>query len=318
MRIIKLITIFSLVLISIFTACKKDVIVKDITKETVNTLSPPDNYNTPNNNITFWWDKVDGADKYNVQIVSPSFSSIQQLIADTNITGDKYVKTLTPGTYQWRIRATNGGGNTAWTVRTLTIDTSSNLAYAGVILISPVDSFYTRSLTHTLSWYPVNNATVYELNVTGSPSANYSTTSATITLPSTQGAYTWKVRAENAFSFSPYTARVIILDQTAPAPPGLISPASGTTVKVDSMLIWSIPNTTDSYKDFVLVSDTSSFSNIVKYDSVSTSTALVRSYSLTNIVPALVSGKTYYWKVKSADRAGNVGVYGTSRSFKIQ
>ena len=141
-----------------FSACQKDIIVKDIENETVTALSPPDGYNTPNNSITFWWETIDGAEKYNIQIVSPSFSNIQQLITDSSVTTDKFTKVLTPGTYQWRVRATNNGGNTAWTTRTLTIDTSSNLTYSAVILLSPIDSFYTNATSTALSWSPVSNA----------------------------------------------------------------------------------------------------------------------------------------------------------------
>jgi hypothetical protein len=313
MQIKKLIAALFVIAIS-FSACQKDIIVKDIKDKIVTALSPPDGFNTPNNSITFWWEKVDGAEKYNVQIVSPSFSNIQQLITDTSVTTDKFTKVLTPGTYQWRVRAANNGGETTWTTRTLTIDTSSNLAYSSVILLSPADSFYTNTLSHTFSWASVSNATLYTFNVLSS-NYTYSTTSAALTFP-TEGTYTWKVRAENSFSFSPYASRVIVIDQTAStSTPSLNYPLNGATaVHSDTLLKWT--TISDSYKDVVLISAASDFSVVTKLDTVSTSTALLRTYPITNISNA--SGNTYYWKVKSVDRAGNAGNYSSSRSFSVQ
>ena len=298
----------------LFMSCQKDLIVKDITDKTVTALSPPDGYRTPNNSVTFWWEKVDGAEKYNVQIVSPSFSNIQQLITDTSVASDKYAKVLMPGTYRWRVRGVNNGGETAWTTRTLTIDTSSNLTYSSVILLSPVDSFYSNSLIHTFTWAPVSNATLYALNVL-STNYSYSSTSASITLPA-EGSYLWKVRAENSFSFSPYSSRVIVIDQTAPTTsPSLIYPITTTiAVPSDTLMKWS--KISDSYKDIIFVSDQSDFSTTTKIDTVSAASAGFRTYSISNFTTN--SGSTYYWKVKCADRAGNVGNYGPSKSFRVQ
>ncbi|MDP2384980.1 MAG: hypothetical protein Q8M29_01295 [Bacteroidota bacterium] len=311
----KFILVLFIIMIA-FSACQKDIIVKDIENETVTALSPPDGYNTPNNSITFWWEKVDGAEKYNIQIVSPSFSNIQQLITDSSVTTDKFTKVLTPGTYQWRVRATNNGGNTAWTTRTLTIDTSSNLTYSAVILLSPADSFYTSATSAYLSWSPVSNATVYSLSIPGViNSTSYSTTAATISFP-TEGTYTWSVRAENSFSFSPYSSRKIFIDRTAPtSSPTLNYPISTTpTVPADTLMSWT--TISESYKDVVLISDVSDFSNTIKMDTVSSGSGSVRTYSISNI--SNPSGNTYHWKVKSIDRAGNVGNYGTSKSFSVQ
>ena len=300
-----------------FSACQKDIIVKDIENETVTALSPPDGYNTPNNSITFWWETIDGAEKYNIQIVSPSFSNIQQLITDSSVTTDKFTKVLTPGTYQWRVRATNNGGNTAWTTRTLTIDTSSNLTYSAVILLSPIDSFYTNATSTALSWSPVSNATVYSLSIPGVlNSTSYSTTTATISFP-TEGTYTWSVRAENSFSFSPYSSRKIFIDRTAPANSQNLSyPSNAATgVSIDTVMRWT--TVVDSYKDVIAVS-LDNFSTTLKTDTVSTSVSGVRTYLISNIDPAPVSGTTYYWKVKSVDKAGNAGSYSSVKYFSVQ
>ena len=50
-----------------------DFIVKDITDETVKILAPPDSFHSNSPEITLWWEEVDGAEDYNLQIVSQSF-----------------------------------------------------------------------------------------------------------------------------------------------------------------------------------------------------------------------------------------------------
>lgn len=297
-----------------FSACQKDLIVEDITDKTVTPLSPPDGYNTPNNSITFWWEEVDGAEKYNVQIVSPSFSNIQQLITDTSVTTDKFTKVLTPGTYQWRVRGVNNGGETSWTTRTLTIDTSSNLTYSAVILLSPADSFYSNTLSHTFSWTSVNNATNYIFNMAGSL-YNYSTTSATFNFQA-EGTYIWSVKAENSFSSTPYATRKIIIDQTPPSQtPNLIYPiAISPLVSVDTTMSWSTPS--DSYRDVLTISTDANFATATTSYTVSAGSSGIRTFPVSSL--SNPSGNTYYWKVKSLDRAGNEGSYSSTKSFSVQ
>ena len=64
----------------ILLACTKDFIQKDIRKDLVNIIAPNDSLSTPNNLITFWWDELDGAETYNLQIVKPNFNAITQLL----------------------------------------------------------------------------------------------------------------------------------------------------------------------------------------------------------------------------------------------
>ena len=317
MQIKKLIAALFVMVIG-FSACQKDIIVKDITDKNVTALSPPDGYNTPNNSITFWWEKVDGAEKYNVQIVSPSFSNIQQLITDTTVTTDKFTKVLLPGTYQWRVRATNNGGETPWTTRTLTIDTSSNLAYSSVILYSPADSFYTNASSLTLSWSPVSNATTYKLilpSVLTGPTY-FSTTSAVVNFTS-EGTFTWSVQAENSFSFSPATSRKIFIDRSAPSSSITLSyPLTTVATSVDSSFKWVALS--DAYKDVIEIS-TDGFNNSINRDTVMTKDSQNnRTYPITSSIFTPTVGPTYSWRIKSIDRAGNVGTPCTAKTFSVQ
>ncbi|MCD6067956.1 MAG: hypothetical protein K0S33_2782 [Bacteroidetes bacterium] len=305
-----------LTLAVIFASCEKDIIVKDITGKTITVLAPGDGVSTPINTITFWWERVDGAEKYNLQIVSPSFTSITQLIADTNVTGDKFVQTLQPGTYQWRIRATNNGGSTPWVTRTLTIDTTSNLSFLTVALNSPADSFYTNVLSQTFSWSPISAATAYRIQITGTTFDNLQTgTSAAYTFPSTNATYTWMVRAENNTGFTQFSSRKIFIDVTAPGLPTLYSPANTftSTVTLGSDSIKWIRGS-GGYYDSLYVSTDSMFINPFVLQRITATTTPV-GYAIT-LNNGFSTAQRYYWKVKSIDKAGNQSAFTSRFQFK--
>lgn len=101
------ITIVTMLLVLLsFNGCK-DVIVTDITKKEVTVISPADQLQSTNKNQLFWWNKVDQATQYNVQIVTPSFAAPDSIILDTILFVDKFYYSLDTANYQWRIRAEN-------------------------------------------------------------------------------------------------------------------------------------------------------------------------------------------------------------------
>src|ERR1700752_34158 len=165
----------AIALIILMMSCTKDFVVKDIKNATVTIIAPADSLNTPNNSITFWWEELDGAENYNIQIVKPSFSSVQQLIVDTLVVGNIFNHTFTPGTYQWRIKASNAGGSTNYFTRTLIIDSTSNLNLVSVGLIAPANHSVMTNNNVSFVWNPLPAADYYELTFT-----NVQTNSTTI------------------------------------------------------------------------------------------------------------------------------------------
>ena len=98
-----------------------DVIEPSLIKEEVKLISPVNNDSSSIYTQTFWWEKVNNAINYNLQIVSPSFENVKVLILDSIITGNKFTCTLQPGKYQWRLRAQNGSSQTAYKTQNFTI-----------------------------------------------------------------------------------------------------------------------------------------------------------------------------------------------------
>src|SRR5690349_16647268 len=90
---------------AILNSCTRDIIEPDLSKETVTLLAPANGYETTMLTNLFWWDAVKNAEKYNLQIVTTGFSSIQRLMLDTNLTANKFQFTLPPGIFEWRVKA---------------------------------------------------------------------------------------------------------------------------------------------------------------------------------------------------------------------
>lgn len=313
----KLKAVYAILLLAVVGSCTKDFIVKDIKDKLVTVIAPANNTTTANNLITFWWEEIDGAEKYNLQIVKPNFAAVQELVVDTNVTGDKFKLTLTPGAYQWRIRAKNSGGSTQFVTFNLTIDTTSNLTSQLVIPIAPANNYLTGNKIVAFSWNSLAAASNYQIQILNSTSTiikDSTTTSTTFTATFTGGGvYTWKVRALNAFSISQYnTPLSFTVDVTAPSVSVLSSPIHGSFVKDTVDLKWT-RSTTDTWYDSVYVSVDSAFTSVVSRSKVYASKIKINALSQT--IP--VSATYYWWRVKSVDSVGNKSGYSNQLKFKL-
>jgi len=79
----------------------------DLTDKKPTLLAPANNLITTDSLNTFYWETIDGANNYQLQIVSPQFDSIARLATDTIINRNQFVMKLAPNIYEWRVRAMN-------------------------------------------------------------------------------------------------------------------------------------------------------------------------------------------------------------------
>ena len=95
------------------SSCYEAVTEKVLTNEKITLLAPTNNLISTDSNATFYWNEVNGATKYQLQIVSPKFDSISKVYADTIITKNLFLFSLNKGKkYQWRVRAKNSSSET--------------------------------------------------------------------------------------------------------------------------------------------------------------------------------------------------------------
>lgn len=307
-----------LLALAMLNACKKDFIVEDIKDKTLTINAPANNLVTTSNKVTFWWEKLDGAEKYNIQIVKPDFAAITSIIADTNVTVNKVEFTLQPGLYQWRIKAINAGGSTAYQTFNLKVDTTSNLTNLTVSTINPVSNFLTGNSRIAFSWNAINSATKYQILLLNSVNGTVKdTTTANTTYTysfASQGAYSWKVRALNDFSISQYnTALTFTIDLTAPSAPILTSPIHNSIVSPTVNLVWNRVGAPDARYDSVFVATDSAFTNVISKTKTYLQTIAIN--ALNTSPPA--TGTIYWWKLRSVDSVGNRSVYSNQLKFKL-
>lgn len=311
-----------IVLLCIFAYSCKDIIEEDLSEQTVIINAPPNNYVTESITQTFWWNKLEGAQKYNLQIVSPSFSSVETLVLDTNVSGDKYTYTLNPGNYEWRIKAYNASSETAYTTYTITIDSTADLSSQQVVLISPVNQLATNSITITFQWYHLYNAVDYRFEIR-TPDWNGDlvinpmiTEHDTLTLTLAEGFYVWGVQAQNSTSSSPFSSRSLVVDTTSPGIPVLLLPADDAVINDSTLTNSNIlfnwqrgTNTGSAIWDSLYVGTDSTFSGGLIISAYLSDTSYTYSFS---------NGNDYYWKVRSIDDAGNYGGYSVIRKFTYE
>jgi hypothetical protein len=305
MKIIKLPLILSLILA--LSSCE-DLIEKDLSKKVLTVNSPADNTVSAMFTQTFWWEEIKGADKYQIQIVKPSFASVQQFIMDTLIRGSRVELILSPGTYQWRIRAKNSTSSTEYITRNLTIDSTLDLSGQPLSLSLPANNHYSKTFSNNFSWQPMPNAENYVFQLLQSGSLVYtqsgSSTTCTYTVAA-QGEYQWRVFAQNSTSNSSYATRTLTVDTAKPAIPTVIFPIADTSSIEPLPLEWNNTETGLSYH--LQISADSNFTALHTDITISTTT-----YDVIN----LPSGQYYYWRVKAIDKALNESAYFSGRKIK--
>jgi hypothetical protein len=77
-------------------------------------LAPMNNTVTTDTMQTFYWETLNGASTYQLQVVSPRFDSMIRLIDDTIITKNRFTIDMPAGEFQWRVRASNNSGPSAY------------------------------------------------------------------------------------------------------------------------------------------------------------------------------------------------------------
>jgi hypothetical protein len=307
-----------LTFILFFTACH-DIFETDLSGKKVVLLAPGDSLRTEYGTQTFYWEELDGALTYNLQVATPSFSRIEQLIVDTTVSSQKFTMNLTPGMYEWRVRAQNGSSKTEYVTRSLQIDSTMDLTKQKVLLNSPSDGIATNIKKIFFSWSLIYNATGYNFQVwqpdlSGTKVIDTTITSINVTMGASlaDGNYTWGVKAFNNNTNTDMVARKIMIDRTVPTIiPTLTAPqnkAQLTSWPVN--LTWNRADSdggSNLYDSVYVAIDTFFTTKVTAYKSIT------KSQSIT-----LSDDTTYFWKVKTIDEAGNRGMNSITQKFSIK
>jgi hypothetical protein len=289
----------------------------DLGKSAVTVLAPANNAINPNYVQTFWWDYLNGASSYQLQIVRPKFDSVLILVLDTIIQTNKFSISLYPGNYQWRVKAINGSSETQYETRSLSVVVSS-LSGQTVVVNSPENLLESNSLLQNFNWQTLFGATRYRFQIdtlqfNDEVDLVYNNTLAGVLLNYTflnDGIYQWRVRAENDTANSLWSdIKTITIDRLAPSKVELLSPINNSTNTSPLTLTWNALTDANSYKLYVYKTDSTSLFN---------SNFPLKINNTTSTFTLGTSGQKLYWQVSAVDRAGNEGEKSTKRSFIVQ
>jgi hypothetical protein len=111
-------TIFTLLLCLLLTKCA-DFFQEDLSCAIPSIVTPTDSMVVAGPTITFWWESVAFSEGYDFQLVRPDFQRPVELITDTVLCKNSISLIVTPGVYQWRVRAFNQSSVTAFREQTL-------------------------------------------------------------------------------------------------------------------------------------------------------------------------------------------------------
>jgi hypothetical protein len=304
-------------LIAALSSCD-DIIEPSLSKQQVQLEAPVDQYQSTSYTLNFWWDAVDHALSYHLQVVSPTFAAPGGLILDTVVSSYKFSYTLAPGNYQWRVMAQNGSSQTAYSApRSFTVAASS-IKQQAVQLTAPSNNLITNQSPYTFQWGSLYGATAYQFELDTNNFANESAIVSNQTIPGQQLSFTfpkdqtyqWRVRAQNDTAQALWSpVYIVTYDHTPPGQVTLVAPASGTTLSLPVALSWNAVATAVKYKLYVYQSDGTTIYNS-SFPMVLTGTNY--SFNLGS------SGNTIYWMVTALDAAGNESQASAKNSFILQ
>jgi len=308
---------FLLVATALLFSCD-DIIEPSISKQQVQLEAPVNQYQSASYTINFWWDSVDHALSYHLQVVSQTFAAPGGLILDTVISTYKFSSNFSPGNYQWRVLAENGSTQTAWsTPRSFTI-LAGSITQQAVQLSSPANNLVTNQSPYLFQWSSLYGATAYQFEIDTNNFVNESADVSNQLIPGLQLSFTfpkaqtyqWRVRAQNDTAQAQWSPiYVISYNNIPPGQVTLMAPANAATVSLPVSLQWNPVTNAVKYKLYVYQSD-----QVTAYNSSFPMILANTSYSF-NLGS---SGNTIYWMVTALDAAGNESPASAKNNFVLQ
>jgi hypothetical protein len=310
--------LFLFLLLGLFPGCAL-LIEEDLTDKEVFINIPVDDAFTTHQSQTFWWDPVEGTLKCNLQIFLVDSNLVEEIIADTNLSQNKFVISLNPGTYNWRVRGWNNYSSTDFYSQSLTIVESPSLLNQEMVLRSPVDFSFKNYTTVLFHWYPLSMASEYVLEIRNNnwqgslAFPRVSTRFDTIAINLQEGNYQWGVMALNDISTTEFTVRNLCVDTKSP-PTSLLSIPQDSAVITTGAIDFSWTHTVPEDENFLIDS------LIVSSDSLFRPKGIILSKGVTSKEYSfeIDSNGKYFWRVKSIDKAGNISDWSKSGSFYIE
>ena len=310
-------TISYLKIVSIFIAyflsqsCSVILSEQNISDKSVVLLSPSDNAQFFSTGVTFNWEAIQYATKYQLQIAKPNFANPTQIIADATVTTTSATQQLPIGNYEWRVKAMNESSSTQYSTRIFTVVSNADFQNNTVILSTPANNLITKNALQTLTWQPIFGATGYQVQIYDALNTiitNQTTINPSFSYSFPDGALQWRVRATNGTQQTLYTQQSILIDTITPNVPTATSPANATIVTAGSTTFqWSrTPIAGSAEKDHIYIYKDAALTNLQ-----------IDNETISPFTTTITASGTYYWYLKSNDQAGNISAQSPTFNFTI-
>ena len=307
----------------IFLCSCSAVFEKPLTDKSIEIYTPADSFKTKKYTQQFYWEKVDGATNYRLQIAQPGFASIQGMLMDSITTSNSISFTLSPGEYEWRLRAQNGGSETAYFTRKLFI-VETAFEERPMTVTLPASSKVTYVSDVEFDWIAVTGAEKYMIEI-DTFNGNFVNPKVTpidgslltgVASLSIRGKYKWRMYADSAGTKSSYSSIGTIdfkLDTASLSTPE--NNATGISQNAD--FVWKAPAnqlTSDKYTYQLYLYDSATDT---KVSTVTGYTFPLTINKETTQIMGLTKGKTYYWTIQAYDQYNVPSLLTARRKFTV-
>ncbi|HET6562765.1 MAG TPA: Ig-like domain-containing protein [Marmoricola sp.] len=250
--------------------------------------------------LTLAWDRVAGATSYRVQLSdSPEFTTLPYNVTTTNNKATPTVQ-LPFGEVWWRVQAVGASGTGEWSTTSF-----ERAELAGPVLNRPYDdeTLDQPEEPALLSWYPVNGATSYTIEIDQDTdfigATKYTTKNTAYVVPNPQVAtdYYWRVRATLAKGIETLPSEPRTYEIGGLEPPALDSPADSPDTEIEDVVL-----------DWFPVEGAASYDLQVSTDEnfPAETTEEIKSIRGTRWSPArTLENDQYFWRVRPLDAQGN-------------
>jgi hypothetical protein len=289
-----------------------------IEEDSIIMLAPADGIETEIVTQTFWWQEIDGASGYRMQIVSPSFNSIEVFVVDTLVKGDKFETTLYPGDFEWRVRGENSAYLTDWSIAKLFIIDSEDLTRQTIQLVNPAQNAFTNGEEVGFLWKALPKAQTYDMKIFRNGwGQNLVLDSVGITVNNLgllldEGELWFGVRAVNNTSKTLYSNNRFVVDRTPPTTPNPLSPANNETLS-DSTVVFTWASNDPNWNTVI--------DSLFVYEKISSQESILyhqAAYNNKTATLKLFRGRSYFWYLKSMDNAGNRSHVSSNRNVSVK
>jgi hypothetical protein len=204
-----------ILLLALVVACEGVIFETDLSDKSLQLISPVNNATLNNAQVSFYWDNVEDAINYKIQIATPAFSNASEVVLDTLISETSFDINLESNEYEWRVRAENNNTKTAFTTAHFTLEPeifTYDISNDTIILLAPANGVIVQNDTLSFSWEAIPFAENYTLQVAtpNFDNANQILVDEILTETTSQqilpdGTYQWRVKAKNSTSETNFT-----------------------------------------------------------------------------------------------------------------